>query len=150
MMMPTMLLEQESSRTIRSFEVSRAGSQVVSARVDIQRNYDLSSLQRTPKVEGGKSVNEYLSKFKGDPAIEASLSNGAKWVADNYYPGERSIRALRLQKGLSQEDLALRIGSKQSYVSRIENGEVDLQLSTVRKLAAALETDINTINDYYG
>lgn len=51
------------------------------------------------------------------------------------------IRTRRLALGLSQEELGLRIGADQAYVSRIEGGRINLTLDTVDALAKALETD---------
>ncbi len=44
------------------------------------------------------------------------------------------IRAERKQANLTQEELAEKIGAKKSYISRIENGHTDIQLSTLYKL----------------
>lgn len=40
----------------------------------------------------------------------------------------------RLEAKLTQEQLANKIGAKKSYISRIENGKTDIQLSTLYKL----------------
>ncbi|MBI4491615.1 MAG: helix-turn-helix transcriptional regulator [Chloroflexi bacterium] len=40
--------------------------------------------------------------------------------------------------GLSQTEVAARMGSSQSVVARIESGEVDTRLSTLERYAAAL------------
>jgi len=40
----------------------------------------------------------------------------------------------RLQAKLTQEELATKIGAKKSYISRVENGKTDIQLSTLYKL----------------
>lgn len=40
----------------------------------------------------------------------------------------------RLDAKLTQEELANKIGAKKSYISRIENGKTDIQLSTLYKL----------------
>ena len=44
------------------------------------------------------------------------------------------IREERKQANLTQEQLAERIGAKKSFISRIENGHSDIQLSTLYKL----------------
>lgn len=44
------------------------------------------------------------------------------------------IREERKQAHLTQEQLAEKIGAKKSYISRIENGHTDIQLSTLYKL----------------
>jgi len=44
---------------------------------------------------------------------------------------------LRLDEGLSQEELAARAGMRQSVISRIENGESEPRIETVNKIAKA-------------
>lgn len=48
------------------------------------------------------------------------------------------LRDLRQQDGLSQADLAERLGVMQGRISRIENGLNNLTLSTCEELAAAM------------
>ena len=40
----------------------------------------------------------------------------------------------RLEAKLTQEQLANKIGAKKSYISRVENGKTDIQLSTLYKI----------------
>jgi predicted transcriptional regulator len=47
------------------------------------------------------------------------------------------VRA-RKQSGLSQTEIAARMGTSQSAVARLETGELDARLSTVERYAAAL------------
>ena len=44
------------------------------------------------------------------------------------------IRDARKEAHLTQEQLAERTGTKKSFISRIENGQSDIQLSTLYKL----------------
>lgn len=44
------------------------------------------------------------------------------------------LKAARNEANLTQEELAERVGTKKSYISRIENGKVDIQLSTLFKI----------------
>ena len=48
------------------------------------------------------------------------------------------IQYLRKQKGYSQEELADRIGTKKTYISRLENGKADIQLSTLFRIFEGL------------
>ena len=48
----------------------------------------------------------------------------------------------RGEMGISQEELALRIGADQAYVSRVEAGAMNVTLDTAQEFAAALETDV--------
>ena len=44
------------------------------------------------------------------------------------------IRGERKQAKMTQEDLAEKTGTKKSFISRIENGHSDIQLSTLYRL----------------
>ena len=44
------------------------------------------------------------------------------------------IKEARKQAHLTQDDLADKIGTKKSYISRIENGKIDIQVSTLFKI----------------
>jgi len=48
------------------------------------------------------------------------------------------IKPLRIEAGLTQEDLAEQIGCTQSEISRIEKGERAIKVDRLLKLAAAL------------
>lgn len=44
------------------------------------------------------------------------------------------IREARKKAQLTQDDLAKRTGTKKSYISRLENGKIDIQISTLFKI----------------
>ncbi|MBA8901529.1 transcriptional regulator with XRE-family HTH domain [Phyllobacterium sp. P30BS-XVII] len=44
--------------------------------------------------------------------------------------------------GISQEELAMRIGADQAYVSRIEAGQMNVTLETAEQIALALQSDV--------
>ena len=48
------------------------------------------------------------------------------------------LKTLRNEKGLTQEQLAAKIGTKKSYISKIENGHTDIQLSTLFRIFSGL------------
>ena len=48
------------------------------------------------------------------------------------------LAAARRESGLSQTELAARMGTSQSAVARLESGELDARLSTLERYAAAL------------
>ena len=50
-----------------------------------------------------------------------------------------TIRAYRLQKGLSQGDIEKRTGLLRCYLSRVENGHTVPSLDTLAKIAGALD-----------
>lgn len=54
--------------------------------------------------------------------------------------GDR-IKELRIQKGMSQEELGTKIGVKKAAINKYESGVVvNLKRSTIAKLASALDT----------
>ena len=44
------------------------------------------------------------------------------------------LKEQRRQAGLTQEQLAAKIGTKKSYISKIENGRSDIQLTTLFRI----------------
>jgi transcriptional regulator with XRE-family HTH domain len=54
----------------------------------------------------------------------------------------KAIRSLRLRGGLSQRQLALRMGVPRTYVSKIENEKATPTLSSLARLAQALEVSV--------
>lgn len=48
------------------------------------------------------------------------------------------LKEQRRMAGLTQEQLAARIGTKKSYISKIENGHADVQLSTLFRIFGGL------------
>ena len=57
--------------------------------------------------------------------------------ADAFILGEK-LKEERKKSGLTQEQLAAKIGTKKSYISRLENGHADIQLSTLFRIFAGL------------
>lgn len=53
-----------------------------------------------------------------------------------------NVKAARLAAGLSQKQLSERCGIPQPNISEIENGNVNLTLETLVRLAAGLETGL--------
>jgi predicted transcriptional regulator len=52
------------------------------------------------------------------------------------------VRARR-ERGLSQTEIAARMGTSQSAVARLERGELDARLSTLQRYADAVGHDVN-------
>jgi len=44
------------------------------------------------------------------------------------------LKEARKEANMTQEQLANKIGTKKSYISRLENGKCDIQLSTLYKI----------------
>jgi len=51
-----------------------------------------------------------------------------------YFILSESLKAARREAKLTQEQLAEKVGTKKSYISRLENGNCDIQLSTLYRI----------------
>ena len=49
----------------------------------------------------------------------------------------------RQERGLSQTEIAARMGTSQSAVARLESGDVDVRLSTLERYAAAVDRTVD-------
>ena len=64
--------------------------------------------------------------------------------ADNYESGFEDfklgflLKAIRMEKGISQDELARNIHTTKSAISRLENHAEDIKLSTIERVAKAL------------
>jgi len=53
------------------------------------------------------------------------------------------IRKLRLARGISQGELARRIGTQQSAIARLEGGDDNITLGRLQRIAAFLGAEVN-------
>jgi ribosome-binding protein aMBF1 (putative translation factor) len=83
------------------------------------------------KISEAKTFDELLDIKYGKTGTPAREEFEEKAVA--FMVGEM-IKEARKKAKLTQDDLAERIGTKKSYISRIENGKIDIQLSTLFKI----------------
>lgn len=105
-----------------------------------------ASFVHPPQPSGYRSIQDRLAEAETNPKRLRALANARQRLGKTFYP-DGSLAAIRMREGLSQKELAQRIGTSQSRLSRIEAGLDDPLLSTVRKLADALAVDVNTISD---
>jgi transcriptional regulator with XRE-family HTH domain len=54
----------------------------------------------------------------------------------------RTVRRLRLSRGMSQERLAELVGNSGKHIGQIERGEVNVGLDVLSSIAAALSADV--------
>jgi len=96
---------------------------------------------RTPADSDLQDANEFLDGFEqehpewNDALAAARQSLSKSEIAQQRLP---SLARLRLAAGLSQAELARRIGTSQSHIARIESGDGDPQLSTMLRLSEAI------------
>lgn len=78
-----------------------------------------------------KTFSQHLDKRYGKIGSEKRTEFEIK--AKSFAIGEL-IKEERKKAQLTQEQLAEKIGAKKSFISRIENGHSDIQLSTLYKI----------------
>lgn len=83
------------------------------------------------KFKGVKSFNELLNKQYG----KIGSKKRDKFEEDAHiFMISELLKQAREEADLTQEELAEKIGTKKTYISRIENGKADIQLSTLFKI----------------
>jgi len=89
--------------------------------------------------EGFVDAESVLSQEIGEQGSEQRSLFNAK--AQAWYYGE-ILRDRRKALQLTQQELAQQIGKERTYISRIEKGETDMQLSSFLQIAEALHLRI--------
>jgi DNA-binding XRE family transcriptional regulator len=95
--------------------------------------------EKTGKKESAGDFDDFLEELERNPQIAADINKGREWLAT--LEEESTLRQLRLRAGLSQKDLASRIGLKQPNISEMEAGrrtpsaEIMLKLSKVLRVS---------------
>ena len=79
-------------------------------------------------------LQKYINKRKkSDKEFAKNFDSGY----EEFKIGE-ILKQARLEKGLTQEDIANRLNTKKSAISRIENNAHDIRLSTLQNFAKTL------------
>lgn len=121
-------------------------------RAEVQKapvTHNVVQVEITPSIKrtsGSVSVTQLAAVLAaGDPDFHQGVREERKVLAEALYGGELSLKTLRLRRGMSQTDLADKIGSRQPNIYRYENGLQEPGLSVLAKLATALEVDIGDL-----
>ena len=80
---------------------------------------------------------EHKKKLLKDPEFREAYE-----ALEPEYRLAAALIRLRLAKGLTQEDLAKLLNTKQESIARLESGSSLPSLSTVKKLAEALDAEL--------
>ena len=57
----------------------------------------------------------------------------------------KKVKATRLKKGMSQRDIARKLGVSANYISQIERGVENLSLRGIEKLAKAIDVSTSEL-----
>lgn len=85
-------------------------------------------------------VDAQLNEFFGNPGTPERKA--AEQRADAFFTGQ-IIEEARKKAHLTQEELAERIGTNKSYISRVETGRTEPRVSTFYRIVAALGMQIS-------
>jgi ribosome-binding protein aMBF1 (putative translation factor) len=90
-----------------------------------------------PKNRNHLDFKTFREEILKDPQIKAEY--------DRLQPEYALIQAIidvRVQKGITQKELAQKIGTKQSVISRLESGRANPSVSFLKKLARGLDSHL--------
>ena len=82
-------------------------------------------------IKDAKTFDELLDIKYGKPGT--SKRDEFETKAKAFVVGEM-IKDARKEAHITQEELARKTGTKKSYISRVENGKIDIQVSTLFKI----------------
>lgn len=82
-------------------------------------------------IRNTKSFDELLDLKYGKPGTEARNQFEEK---AQYFIISELLKEARHEAKMTQEQLAQKVGTKKSYISRLENGKCDIQLSTLYRI----------------
>ncbi len=86
------------------------------------------------------SLDEMLDKYYG--VRGTSTRDAYEEGFENFKIGVM-IHEARIKQGMTQEQLADKIGTSKSYISRVENDTKDVRVSTLRKIIEGLGGHLN-------
>ena len=85
----------------------------------------------TNRIRNAKNFDELLDVKYGKIGTEKRDEFEEK---AQYFVISEMLREARKEAKMTQEQLAVKVGTKKSYISRLENGRCDIQLSTLYKI----------------
>jgi DNA-binding XRE family transcriptional regulator len=101
--------------------------------------------------QGFKRIGDYVAELESTPEGAAGMREArarlARVIQDS---GPPTLRSMRLALGLSQTQLAGKVGTSQSQIARIEAGKHDPTYDTFIRIARALESTVINIVTAFG
>jgi DNA-binding XRE family transcriptional regulator len=85
----------------------------------------------TENIRNAKNFDELLNAKYGKIGSEKRDDFEEK---AQYFVISEMLKEARKEANMTQEQLADKVGTKKSYISRLENGKCDIQLSTLYRI----------------
>ncbi|MGQ7957654.1 helix-turn-helix domain-containing protein [Pseudomonas sp. SP16.1] len=93
------------------------------------------------------SISAFILDIEKEKEHKDGIAKARKWVAETQYAGsKKTLKLIRMSKGLSQKALGDLTGTSQSHIARIEAGREDVRLSTLKKLSQALGLTLDELS----
>jgi HTH-type transcriptional regulator / antitoxin HipB len=104
-----------------------------------QKRMKSSAERRTPvdRVKWSDVREEIADRYLHEPAYRTGYEG-----ARRRHELASTVRALRKERGMSQQDLAKRVGTSQAAIARLELGGSEPRLQTLQRIADALDVDL--------
>lgn len=83
------------------------------------------------------TFKQFKTKALKNPVVKAEYE-----ALEPEYEVVKTIISQRIKRGWSQTELAKAVGSRQPVISRLERGEGNPSLSTLQKIAKALDLSL--------
>lgn len=75
--------------------------------------------------------------------LEKLMPESRAWVANEFYSEYETLASLRLKAGLTQNQLATKLGMPQSSIARLESGRENPSIDRAKSLADALNVSLD-------
>ncbi|MFY8189133.1 MAG: helix-turn-helix domain-containing protein [Flavobacterium sp.] len=85
----------------------------------------------TENIRNAKNFDDLLDAKYGKIGTEKRDDFEEK---AQYFVISEMLKEARKEANMTQEELANKVGTKKSYISRLENGKCDIQLSTLYRI----------------
>lgn len=95
-------------------------------------------------VEGSLSIDDYVAELEKDQEWAVELERGRAELAGELVD-VAPLASLRLARGLSQRQLAERVGASQPQIARLEQGKGNPEVATLRRVARELGVRIEQV-----
>ena len=92
------------------------------------------------KFDKLKKFDDYLAEQLKDPEFKAGYD-----VLEPEFSLIKALMDARLEKGLTQKELAEMTGISQGDISRIERGTANPSIKTIQRLATALDKKVQIL-----
>ena len=111
-------------------------------RIGAEIIYREFTVARPLPLKRTRSLSDVMAALEADVSVAKELPSARKVVGESLYGAEaRTLAAMRLRAGLSQSQLAAKVGTSQPHLARIERGQCDPGTDLIVRLAAALDID---------